>query len=309
MALFYFISGTLLKPLKYETIEAFIISRIKSLYVPFVVFYLILYFYWLLVERPLRSILVSRIDALIGIFWGSDSSYWMLPAGVLWFIISLFSLEVLVYVVIKYGVNYWIKTITFVALAVIGVFMARNDLYVLPWSLNNALISIPFFMAGYLLRDKLILDSEWLRNKKYVLLFLVPILIFSLISFKWICEIGNNTDIGNLLFPPIYIFYTIPFIEVFLWVAIAMIIDHSLIFEYLGRNTLPILAFHPVIIRGCLFFIDHASGLAKAEIKSNFVASICMSLVVLALCLPLVILWNRLYPRIIRVLFANTIKI
>ena len=56
-----------------------LLSRVKQLYVPYVVFYLIIYLYWLIIERPLRSISVSRIDALLGLFWGSDNNYWIFP--------------------------------------------------------------------------------------------------------------------------------------------------------------------------------------------------------------------------------------
>lgn len=296
----------LLNPSKYGTFKEFALSRVKQLYIPYVVFYLIIYLYWLFVERPLRSIWVSRVDALLGLFWGSDNNYWIFPAGVLWFVICLFSLELLFFAVIKVAKSSMMQVVILVLLTFVGILLARKDLYILPWSLNNGLISIPFFGVGYMLREKMLFDESFRRDKKKIAAyFFVPLLVFTIKAFPWLCNLGKQTDISYLNFPSVYIFYTIPFLEILLWVFVAMLIDHSKFLEFLGRNTLPILAFHPHISRICRYTASHVWGLSKAEIKGDLFNSICLLIVVLALCMPLIYLWNKVYPRIIGLLFKR----
>ena len=277
----------LLNPSKYGTFKEFALSRVKQLYVPYVVFYLIIYLYWLYIERPLRSIWVSRVDAFLGLFWGSDNNYWIFPAGVLWFVICLFSLELLFFAVIKIAKSSLMRVVILVLLTFVGVVLARKDLYILPWSLNNGLISIPFFGVGYMLRKKLLLDESLRDNKKNIATyFFALLLVFTFIAFPWLCSLGKLTDISYLDFPSVYFFYTIPFLEILLWLTVAMIIDHSKFLEFLGRNTLPILAFHPQISRICRFSVIYLFGDSQVDINDDFFYSILLMLVVLVTFIP-----------------------
>lgn len=309
MVLFIFISGLLMNTGKYPTARQFIASRIKQLYIPFVVFYVLLYLYWLFVERGQRTIAVSPLDGLLGLFWGTDNTHWIYPGGVLWFVIGLFSLEVVFYLVLKMSGSWWVRGFVLAALTVIGLVLAKYRLYILPFSLNNMLPVIPFFTAGYLLRKPLVeSDAVYDGKKGWILLALVPLIAFTVWQYPWICGIGLQTDISYLNHPALYWFYTIPFIEIALWLAVSILVGKSRPLEWLGRNTLPILAFHPPISRLLTYAAGLVTGISKTEIRGDWGYSALLAAASILCCIPLAWLWNRAYPRIIAFVFRGKFR-
>ena len=313
MALFFFISGMMMNMDKYKTYGSFLLSRIKQLYIPYVVFYLLLYAYWLLVERQMRWIAVSPLDGIIGLFWGSDNNHWIYPVGVMWFVIGLLSLEIVFYSVehmqtytniYKHIQTYtniykhrWIRGCVLVLLTVLGLYLADNQLYILPFSLNNALLVIPFFAVGYSLRESLIEKNVLVKiNKIYIIVFLVIAVAFTLLNYSYICDIGHQTDISGLRIPPIYLFYTVPFVEIALWLVVSILINKNSLIEWLGRNTLPILAFHPPISRAIIYVICMVVGITKNEVRESIPYSLSLTIMSILMCIPFVIIWNKVRP-------------
>lgn len=306
MVLFFFISGLLLNPAKYPSFKQFLVSRIKQLYIPYVVFYLLCYLYWLLIERSQRTIAVSPWDGLLGLFWGSDNTHWIYPAAVLWFVIGLFALELVFFAVLKGTKSWWIRGGVLASLTAIGLLLAKYRLYVLPFSLNNALPVIPFFTAGFLLRKPLVeSDAVRLAKKGRILPGILPLAAFTIWRYPWICELGKQTDISYLTYPALHWFYTIPFIEIALWLGISLLIGKNRPLEWLGRNTLPILAFHPPISRILTYAAGLLWGIGKAEIHGAWGYSMLLAAASIICCIPLVYLWNRAYPGIIAFLFRG----
>lgn len=306
MVLFFFISGLLMNPGKYATMKGFLESRVKQLYIPFVVFYLLRYLYWLVVERSMRSIVVSPVDGFLGLFWGTDNMHWIYPGDVLWFVIGLFALEVVFYAIIKLTESTWLRGGILALLTGIGLLLAENKLYILPFSLNNVLPVIPFFTAGYLLRKPLRESNVLYDAKKgWLLLGVVPFAAFTVWQYPWICALGKQTDISFLDFPPYQWFYTIPFIEIGLWTTVSMLIGKSRFWEWLGRNTLPILAFHSPVARILIYAAGILTGLSKMEIRGDWRYSLLLTAASILCCLPLVYAWNWGYPRITARIFRK----
>lgn len=306
MVLFFFISGLLMNPGKYAKMRGFLTSRVKQLYIPYVVFYLLRYLYWLAVERPMRSISVSPVDGFLGLFWGTDNLHWIYPGDVLWFVIGLFALEVIFCSVIKLTESTWLRGGILTLLTGIGLLLAKDKLYVLPFSLNNVLPVIPFFTAGYLLRKPLRESNVIYDAKKgWLLLGLVPLAAFTVWQYPWICALGKQTDISFLDFPPLQWFYTIPFVEIALWLCVSMLIGKSRFWEWLGRNTLPILALHSPAARILIYVAGILTGLSKLEIRENWGYSLLLTAATILCCVPLVYVWNWGYPRITALVFRK----
>ncbi len=306
MALFFFISGMLMNTAKYNTFRSFLLSRIKQLYVPYVVFYCMLYLYWLFVERHLRTIDITPWEGFVGLFYGTDNNKWIYPGGVMWFVISLMVLELLMYVLLRMSKSWFVRGGMLVILTAVGLLLSKFHLYILPFSLNNALLAIPYFMIGYLLRRVLLENNTVCEvQKKYLLIALLPIMGFTILFYPWICEQGLQTDISGLTHPAIYVFYTLPFIEIALWLIISMLIGRNSLWEWLGRNTLPILAFHPPISRIIIYGAGVIIGLNKSEIREDWIYSIILSILTIICCWPFIILWNKVYPQIVAFVFRN----
>ncbi len=280
----------------------FIISRIKQLYIPFVIFYLILYIYWVIVERPMRYIKVPEIDAFLGLFWGTNNSYWIYPGGVMWFVLALFSMELLVFPILKWGKTWYLKLTIIGFFSIVGLLLSKYYLFILPLSLPNALLALPFFIVGYVMRP-FIINKSYYNSKLKLFCLLIPFLAFTIVFYPWLCELGKLTDVSYLVHPHFYWFYTIPLIEIGLWFIIAMIIEKNQFLEWLGRNTLPILAFHPPISRALIYIAYLLWGYNRYDIREDVFRSICLTLAVIICCLPFIYLWNKLYPRIISFVF------
>ncbi len=103
MPLFFFISGILFNPTKYDTLKTLLVSKVKTLLIPYVFFFFITYFYWLIIEKNLRSIDVSWYKPLIGLFYGvEDGTGYLINNTVLWFLPALFTTEILFYSIFKF---------------------------------------------------------------------------------------------------------------------------------------------------------------------------------------------------------------
>lgn len=88
------LSGLLFKKEKFLCFRNFLASRFKSLLVPYAIFYLLTYIYWLLVERHVRGADISPISQLFGLVYGTYDMRFMMFNGALWFIPCLFSMEI-----------------------------------------------------------------------------------------------------------------------------------------------------------------------------------------------------------------------
>lgn len=94
--LFFFVSGMLHRP-GTKGFWAFFGKRVKSLYVPYVFFFLLTFSYWLLIERHYRSGGHGAGFYLLGLPFGTYEGGHLFFNGVLWFLPCLFVTELLFY--------------------------------------------------------------------------------------------------------------------------------------------------------------------------------------------------------------------
>ena len=92
MPLFFFISGLLYTPK--DSFRAFLIKRAKSLYIPYVIFFLITFVYWVLIERKYRGAEIPISYELVGLPYGTYEGGHLFFNGVLWFLPCLFATEI-----------------------------------------------------------------------------------------------------------------------------------------------------------------------------------------------------------------------
>lgn len=297
LPLFFIISGALLNESKYSTFKDFFISRFKSLFFPFMVFYIILWLGWFFVERPMRSIDVTPLETAFGLIWASDSWRWIFPGGLLWFVPALFSLEVIYYGVIKAIKNRWIAAVVLTALFAVGLLLAKFDLFILPWGINNALISIPFLAIGHLFRNYII-NPDWgghFSSGKMALLLGVILLI---ISF-WGSELtgaGRVINISRLKTGPLWIYLSFPFIGTASWLFISKSINKNRVLQWFGKNTLPLLAFHGAVGRAAVVLVGMLSHADKANVEHTWYLALATTIITILVCWPLCVIWNKYYP-------------
>ena len=197
LPLFFLISGYFDNSLKYN-FKSFLLHNFKLLIIPYLCFNIInIPISWSSVY--LHPELYPGIDSvgewllcpLFGMILGDDrvTSCSYLPCGPLWFLVALFLMKIVFYFLrrvaqsIKYKYiefAYWlILSLLFVVLFLL---LGKKFPY---YSLDSMLISMPFYMIGFLMK-KTAFPIEFDRKFSYVLL----IFIFAYIYYwgvEWIC--------------------------------------------------------------------------------------------------------------------------
>ena len=98
---FFILSGYLYNPEKFVTCGNFIKRKFKGLIIPYLIFGILTYLYWLLIESRFRGANLSAGQQLLGLFYGSRYKDFLEFNGPLWFIPCLFSMEVLFFFIEK----------------------------------------------------------------------------------------------------------------------------------------------------------------------------------------------------------------
>ena len=148
--LFFFMSGMMFNSDKYPSVWGFIKRRTKTLLLPYLVFSFITWILWV----GMRVVSNDATDywyPLLQTFIAQGSSGFLRHNIPLWFVTSLFVVEVLFYLINKLS-----QTGTIVSLLIcslLGDYMIRGGYLevfrLLPWSIEGAMSSILFYAAGY----------------------------------------------------------------------------------------------------------------------------------------------------------------
>jgi acyltransferase len=245
--LFFFISGFLFRPAKYATTGNFIIRRLRTLILPYFVFSLISYVLMLgfqAWQNGLSSIELSDLAKSIVAIFISANDIIPMPNRPMWFITCLFTVEVLFYFIHKLTTynrstqSFLIATI--ILLSSFGILYDLNVTIRLAWGIDTAFNAFPFYGAGFLISRKYISQMGRLGGHKAVLLVLLLLLVtIWLYDKNGIVNLGSNRTGGNFIF-----FYLTSFSAITSLIIINMVIPKIDAVEYIGKNSIIILAFH-----------------------------------------------------------------
>lgn len=319
MPLFFFISGFLFDFGKYtESAGNFVKGRFRSLIVPYFCFAVITcIFYFLLDELytpGIPSINFFENSMLHGIShilvaFGPAISY----NPPLWFLTCLFVTELLFYGMAKkyYGdpekLVFWL-----IIAGVIGYLYSIYLPFRIPWNVDVALAAIVFYGAGNLFKRltepeskvsfSMKLDSGFIekfsRFEKYLLLTAV---LLSLLYLGYLLKFptDDKVNMNVLKYGDFFSFYLLAFAGIFTFVYLSRRLVSSKVLEYLGRNSLIILALHFPLKDILIKLVIIILGVDIEYIHYN--AGLALSLTVLnLLCLiPVIFLINNYFPFLI----------
>ena len=203
MPLFFFLSGLVLKPTRLSQPKIKLIKHYwRRLLLPYLLFSLITYLPWVLVTRRFGSDAVLGIEVyrpVLGTFYGIGVDGWLQHNAMLWFFPCLFVLHLIFRLVQECG-NGKIQILIIVGLAAIGLLLHYVLPIRLPWSIEIALIALPFYAIAFAISSS---DTLLLRAS-----FPTALLAFLFAALQFVCiKLNGRVDMNFISLGNPILFY------------------------------------------------------------------------------------------------------
>lgn len=279
MPLFFFVSGLLYNSnLKFKD---FLFKRIKSIYIPYVLFFCITFCYWLLLERHVRGGEYSIIHQLIGLPYGTYEGNHLYFNGALWFLPCLFATEMLFYPIGR--IKNKIGIIAFLLLFyIVGTVLKINHIDYLPFGLHTAFFATIFYGFGYLSKQ----IPKYINETKFSYQYLLIITCFCI---QLLCNKDYSSKINVFPFP----YFLIASIGIFLYLTLSIRIKQNKLIEFIGKNSLVIFAFQEPVYRAVIFVFSRILNLEVEILRGNIFYAIVITFVSILIIVPAILIYNK----------------
>ncbi len=294
MPLFFFISGFLFNPEKYGGLKNIIMRKARTLLVPYFIFSLITYLFWIFILRRFGE--ASKLDItwwkpLVGTLYGNGFDNWLAHNTVLWFLVCLFVIEISFFILsrIENRINLAI------ALILCGLIGALDSLYMpirLPWGIDIALTGMVFYGIGFLIQNKL----EKLIEKRIITG--ISLILFGVISII-LSHLNGRIDMNGNNYGNFFYFYAASLSGILTLICLSKLIGYNRIMCYIGENTIIILVLHNIshsIINGILKFALHIPVKSYEHMLGYLIG---ITLLQIALIVPAIYIINHFMPFLI----------
>lgn len=287
--LFFFISGFLIKSTKLEaTIVSNVKKGLKSIGIPYALFFMVAFIYWLMTRNVGAKALVysgtAWYEPTVGFFNGLESDLYVDPP--LWFF-PCFLLTFIAYHASRKLLTTAVSSCLFVVLAfAISVLWAFVP-YRLPLGLDSMWIALAFYAIGQFVREK-----DYLSRIKLAHFIFIFIVAFGLLTF--VVSKTGSVDLANMHFgvlPALYL--PTAFLGIIATFSISWLLPSSRVSKWLSENTLTIFPLHFIffsLIRGAATYLH----LIPKNDNYGIGWSVLSSALAILLCLPAVYILRRL---------------
>ncbi len=293
--LFFFISGMLYKQEKYSCFKQFLLQRVKTLLVPYVIYSVLTWGLWAVFSLVTGDIKGGNIwYPLLQTFIAQGSgSRFLLHNGVLWFVTCLFVVEVVYYFIAKFPdiVNVCICII----FAIIGICIANLqniiNLTTLPWNIDVVCVVLLFYALGNLIikwKSHLFFISK-VTNKYF---WIVTILLLTCVIIGG--NLNNSQSIeSNLYGNSFMLYYVLALLGIYMVLTLSAGITYyckesNFIvrnMQWFGRNSFDAMALHNPIKNFIIVSVIYLLHISKKDVNEN----LGYALLVFALTLPILI--------------------
>ena len=281
LPMYYFISGIFFK--LYEGFADFTRRKVNNILVPFV-FFIVLNFAMKCVEALLRLVIgADPIEVnpviLVEPFY-LRTWLWTTP---LWFLLSLFWVNILFYAIHRYVKPLWALLLVTAALSVAGYALAANKVQ-LPLMMDTSLVALPYFVLGWgIHRMGALQPSRWDRWGVLVLaVALVPIYLFS-----------DFLNLHYQVLPHYWKLYFFPFLAILALFWACKPIKRVPLMCHYGRYSLIILGTHP------LFFLPIRFVLMYYGLEPSVTLTLVVFALTMLLELPMIWVLKTCFPRFV----------
>jgi len=233
MPLFFFLSGYVFK--NNQTIKSFALKKAKTLLIPYLCLGLIITV-WVSCTTD-----VDIYDNLIKLLL--QERVWTI-----WFLTSLFLVNIIYYCLLKVVRNSHLITIMSILLYLIAILYYRAGGKAMIWNTDTVMVALFYFHVGFIFQKNNILTKI---NCQTLLYKAMAILAFLLINMVCVLYMYKNYGLSLNMYDNNYsnlLVVIIGSLAGILFVVLSSSIIKNIIIEYLGRNSIVYFALHQSVI-------------------------------------------------------------
>jgi fucose 4-O-acetylase-like acetyltransferase len=284
--LFFLISGLVLKVPGQGGLLRHAGRRARSLLLPYVLFCLLAYVWWLLVERRFRGEALDPLVPLGGLLYGANRYNFLLPNPSLWFLPCLFLSDLLASAVLVR-----VKALPALAAVAAGLFVlgqAFADTPPLPLGLGSVPVGACFILLGFLARPTV---GRLLALRRTWLLLLGAFLLCG----NWVFSLLNGAvslDAAHYGSPLLYA--SAALVGSLGLLCLASAAQGCGPLERLGAGSLLLYGLSDPCRRVFMLLMSRIGGFRLEDLRASVLLSASCAMLCLALLSPLVFLAGRL---------------
>lgn len=289
--LFFFLSGTVFVPEKYGGFKNFVVRKVKSLLVPYVIYSVITWVIWVAYVSLTRQQIDSILAPLLETVLARGSEGYLIHNAPLWFVPCLFVVELIYYWISK--LPDWFNLMFDVILAVSGYSLVTYskfyDFTTLPWSIDVAMMAMLFYATGHLV-VKLFGHTkiEFSINAKPWLFASFALLLF--VGVYYVASYNGYPSMGHAQLNNPILFYSGAYMG-----TVAMIIMCAIASKHMknnklekmllwfGRNSFIAMAIHMPIKGFVTASISKLLGMSPYSVKTSVLLGIVIWVMVLVI--------------------------
>lgn len=300
--LFFFLSGMVFRPEKYNDFGSFVKRKVQTLIVPYVIYSIITWAIWAvfsyITHTPVESYFAPLFETIIA----RGSEGYLVHNVPLWFVSCLFVVELSYYWISKLKDSFAIIIAT--VLAVLGYLLVNKveffDFTTLPWSIEVAMMAMIFYCLGHQAVKHIGYSKvqDIVGNNKLVSFFLMLVafvIVFYGAKANGQPSMGHASIHNPLLFYPIAVAGILGMIIVSCLFSLSKANERGNLngLKFFGRNSFIAMAIHNpikgVIIVALSSYVFHCS---KMDVMNNTLTAIlawALCLVVTVVCMVVIV--------------------
>ena len=244
---FFFLSGSL-ESSKYDTTKNIAVKNINRILIPYIFWFAI----GIIIFLPSEYLAFYKSQPVTGdSLFNNAKNFFLTPGKHLitnypcWFLLALFEMKMFILVIDKFSIRCKVKPVlqyVFIAVLVASVYRLCLKGVVLPFSVSSAVITLPFFYVGRLLKSTLLRSTEIQKRYK------IQLISFSVISCFLLYFFMETFDSNNCIIPSnILITYLLLFSGIVVMYTLSLLVDHIIMINYMGANSIVLLVTHVIV--------------------------------------------------------------